>query len=289
MLAELFLAPFVEFGFMRRALLGISLVAVGAAPLGVFLLLRRMTLAGEAVAHGILPGIAVAYVISGLSLAALTLGGLAGGLVVALSATWMARRTVLREDATLAVLYLMAVALGVLLISSHGRNVDLLHLLFGGILALDDPTLGLLCGIAAVTIFAIAILRRPLTFESVDPDFMRVVSTRGGFIHAAFMALVVLNLVAGFHALGTLLALGIMVLPAAAARCWSQRLGVILALAVAVAWLGGFSGLLLSFHLDVPSGPAIVATTGLLFVSSLLLSPDSGLSRHRISGSSTTA
>ncbi|TVS13865.1 MAG: metal ABC transporter permease [Gammaproteobacteria bacterium] len=277
MLVEVFLAPFMEFAFMRRALLGYLLLAAGAAPVGVFLLLRRMTLAGEAVAHGILPGIAVAFVISGLSLFSLTLGGLAGGLVVALSATWMARRTLLREDATLATLYLLAVALGVLLISSHGRNVDLLHFLFGGILGLDDPTLQLLAAIAAVSIVAMTFLIRPLTFESVDPAFMRVVSGRGGLIHGGFMALVVLNLVAGFHALGTLLALGVMVLPAAAARLWSQRLSVIVALAVLGAWFGGFSGLLLSFHLDVPSGPSIVAAIGFLFVISLTFAPAGGL------------
>lgn len=160
MLIELLLAPFTEFEFMRRALLGCTALAVSATPVGVFLLLRRMSLAGEAIAHGILPGVAVAYVLSGLSVAGLTLGGLLGGLTVALLATWMSRTTILREDASLATLYLMAMALGVLLISSSGRNIDLFHLLFGGVLALDDASLGLLLSIAVITVVAMLLLHR---------------------------------------------------------------------------------------------------------------------------------
>ncbi len=271
MLIELLLAPFTEFEFMRRALLGCTALAVSATPVGVFLLLRRMSLAGEAIAHGILPGVAVAYVLSGLSVAGLTLGGLLGGLTVALLATWMSRTTILREDASLATLYLMAMALGVLLISSSGRNVDLFHLLFGGVLALDDASLGLLLSIAVITVVAMLLLHRPLTFESVDPGFMRVVSGRGPVIQSAFIILVVINLIAGFHALGTLLALGIMILPAASARMWSDRIGVIMVLAPVMAWCSAWFGLLLSYHVEAAAGPAIVGMAGAMFVLSLLL------------------
>jgi zinc/manganese transport system permease protein len=279
MLTELLVAPFSEFAFMQRALLGCTALAVSATPVGVLLLLRGMSLSGEAIAHGILPGVAVAYVISGLSVAALTLGGLIGGLAVALIAGWVSRTTVLREDASLAALYLIAMATGVLLISSVGRNVDLLHLLFGGVLALDDASLGVLGSISAVSVIVMLVLHRALIFESVDPDFMRVVSGRGVWIQSVFVFLVVINLIAGFHALGTLLALSIMILPAAAARLWSDRIGVILILAPVIAWISAWLGLLLSYHLEAAAGPAIVGTAGAVFVVSLLLARSAGKSR----------
>ena len=148
---ELALAPFVEFGFMRRALVGCTALALGSAPVGVFLMLRRMSLTGDAMAHAILPGAAVGFLVAGLSLPAMTLGGLAAGLAVALLAGLVSRTTVLREDATLASFYLISLAAGVLIVSLRGSNVDLMHVLFGTVLALDDPALFLLAGIASAT------------------------------------------------------------------------------------------------------------------------------------------
>lgn len=131
MIGELGIAPFVEFGFMRRALVGCLALSLGATPVGVFLMLRRMSLTGDAMAHAILPGAALGYLLWGLSLGALTLGGLAAGLAVALLAGAVARGGVLGEDASLAAFYLISLALGVLLICLKGSQVDLFHVLFG--------------------------------------------------------------------------------------------------------------------------------------------------------------
>src|SRR5262245_53163955 len=128
---DLIAAPFVDFEFMRRALVACLALALGAGPLGVFLVLRRMSLMGDAIGHAVLPGVAVGYMLSGLSLTAMSLGGVAAGLVVALLAGATARATGLKEDASLAGFYLASLALGVLLISLRGSAVDLLHILFG--------------------------------------------------------------------------------------------------------------------------------------------------------------
>src|ERR687893_2759118 len=222
MLYDALFAPFAEFEFMRRALVGTVAIALGGAPVGVFLMLRRMSLTGDAMAHAILPGAAVGYLVAGLSLPAMTAGGLVAGVIVAVLAGLVARFTDLKEDASLAAFYLLSLALGVTIVSLKGSNVDLLHVLFGTVLALDDGTLLLLASISSLTVLALALLYRPLVLECVDPTFLRSVSGAGTPTHLIFLGLVVMNLVGGFHALGTLLAVGMMMLPAAASRFWTS-------------------------------------------------------------------
>jgi zinc/manganese transport system permease protein len=273
MIWDLLVAPFVEFAFLRRALLGCAALAVSATPVGVFLLLRRMSLTGDAMAHAILPGAAVGFLISGLSVAAMTLGGLIAGLGVAVLTGLVSRVTVLREDASLAAFYLVSLAAGVLIVSTKGSNVDLLHVLFGSVLALDDAALVLLCTTATVTLGALAVLFRPLVLECVDPGYLRSVSRWSAPTHLAFLALVVVNLVAGFQALGTLMAVGIMILPAAAARFWARGIGATMAVAAAVALASGVAGLLVSYHHGLPTGPAIILAAGVAYGLSLVFGP----------------
>jgi len=270
-------APFAEFEFMRRALIGILALALGGGPLGVFLMLRRMSLTGDAMAHAILPGAAVGYLVSGLSLGAMSIGGLVAGFTVAILSGLVTRSTRLSEDASLAGFYLISLALGVLLVSLKGSNVDLLHVLFGSVLALDDETLVLLASIASLTLVALALIFRPLVIECVDPVFLRSVSRAGGPVHLVFLGLVVLNLIGGFHALGTLLAVGMMMLPAIAAQFWTRDLTATLLIATLVGLVGGVVGLLLSYHLGTASGPSIVVTIGVLYVLSMLFGVSGGL------------
>ncbi len=265
--------PFAEFGFMQRALLGCLLLSASAPLVGVFLLLRRMSLTGDAMAHAILPGAALGYLASGLSLGAMTAGGLLAGMAVVLASGLVARSTALREDASLAAFYLLSLAAGVLIISSQGRNVDLLRVLFGSVLALDDATLRLLAVIAAVTAVALLLLYRPLVLECVDPAFLRSVSRLSPVAHYGFLMLLVLNLVAGFHALGTLLSVGMMILPAAAARLWVRELPGMLMLAGVLSAIGSTVGLVLSYRYELATGPAIVLSLGLVYVVSVLVAP----------------
>jgi len=195
--------------------------------------LRRMSLVGDAMAHAILPGAAIGFLLSGLNLFAMTAGGLIAGFTVAILAGVVARTTELKEDASLATFYLASLALGVTIVSIKGTNIDLLHVLFGNVLALDDQTLLLIAGNATLTLLVLALIYRPLVIECVDPGFMRSVSRAGGPAHFAFLALVVINLVSGFHALGTLLAVGIMMLPAAIGRFWARDITQMIVLATA--------------------------------------------------------
>ena len=267
---DLIVTPFLDFAFMRRALLGCIAISIGATPIGVFLMLRRMSLTGDAMAHAILPGAAVGFLVSGLSLGAMTIGGLVAGMAVALLSGFVTRVTALKEDASMAAFYLISLAAGVLIVSVKGSNIDLLHVLFGTVLALNDDALVLLCSITTITWFALAVLFRPLVLECADPQFLRSVSCLSALTHFAFLALVVLNLVAGFQALGTLMSVGLMILPAAAARFWAQGVGAMIGVAVLVATLSSITGLLMSYHVSLPSGPSIILVAGALYAASLI-------------------
>jgi zinc/manganese transport system permease protein len=280
MLYTLLVAPFLDFEFMRRALVGAMALALAGAPLGVFLILRRMSLSGDAMAHAILPGAAIGYLVAGLSLPAMTIGGVVAGFAVAIGSGAIARATALREDASLAAFYLLSLALGVAIVSVRGSNVDLLHVLFGSVLALDDATMLLLASIASLTLIGLAVIYRPLVMDTLDPGFLSTVSGAGAWTHAVFLAFVALNLVAGFHALGTLLAVGAMMLPAVSARLWTQDITGMILIAAGFGLIGAYAGLLASFYWGLPSGPMIILACGVFYVGSLIAGPAGGLLRR---------
>ena len=269
-LYELLVAPFADFAFMQRALLGSLMLSLGACPVGVFLMLRRMSLSGDAMAHAILPGAAAGFLFYGLEILPMTVGGLAAGIVVALGAGAVSRFTIQREDASMAAFYLISLAVGVLMVSVKGSSVDLMHVLFGTVLALNDASLLLIGGIVAATLAALALFWRALVADCLDPLFLRSVSCMGGPAHFVFLGLVVLNLVGGFQTLGTLLSVGLMILPAAAARFWAERVETMCALSVAIGFAACVAGLLLSYHLSLPSGPAIILSAGAVYLVSTI-------------------
>jgi zinc/manganese transport system permease protein len=277
MLFDLFIAPFADFEFMRRALVGMFALSVGAPPIGVFLMLRRMSLIGDAMAHAILPGAAIGFLFAGLSLLAMAGGGLIAGFLIAIGAGLISRSTPLKEDASLAAFFLISLALGVTIVSLKGSNIDLMNFLFGSVLSIDNAALLLILGITSVSLFVLALIWRPLVLECVDPGFLRSVSRAGGPAHVAFLALVVLNLVGGFQSLGTLLAVGIMMLPAITSRFWSRDVTGMMAVAVISAAISSYTGLLLSYHANLPSGPTIILVAGLIYVLSIALGPIGGL------------
>ena len=282
MIYDVFLAPFADYGFMRRALVACVCLGLGSGPIGVFLMLRRMSLVGDAMSHAVLPGAAVGYLIAGsLSLTAMGLGGLVAGLSVALLSGFVSRTTVLQEDASFASFYLTSLALGVLIVSLRGSNIDLLHVLFGTILAIDAPALYQIGAITTLTVLMLALIYRPLVMECFDPGFLRAIGGRGPVYHFLFLLLVVLNLVASFQALGTLMAVGLMMLPAAIAQLWSRSLPSMMAIAAATATASGYIGLVASYQFELASGPTIIITASAIYVFSILFAP-SGVVRRLV-------
>ncbi|AFP85175.1 ABC-type Mn2+/Zn2+ transport system, permease component [secondary endosymbiont of Ctenarytaina eucalypti] len=271
---QLLFDPFVHYGFMRRALVACCALSLSTTPLGGFLLLRRMSLVGDALSHAILPGVAIGYLLSGMSLIAMGIGGFIAGLVIAILSGWVSSMTQLKEDASFAGCYLGSLALGVTLVSLRGSGIDLLHLLFGSILAVDSSSIRFVGTIASVTFLSLALMYRALVIEAFDAAFLRVNSTSfSRLIQVFFLALVVLSLVAGFQILGTLMSVGLMMLPPVAARCWTTSLPQMLALSTAIGVLCSWGGLLWSFYASLPAGPTVVLSATLVFFLSVFLGP----------------
>jgi len=263
--------PFADFAFMRRALVACLALSVAGSTIGVFLILRRMSLMGDALGHALLPGAALGFLLGGLSLPAMSLGGFVAGITTALVSGAIARFTSMREDASFAAAYLTSLAAGVLIVSLRGSAIDLMNILFGAILAVDNQALILIVGTATVTLAGLAAIYRPLVVECFNPGFLAAMGARGALYHSLFLALAVLNMVAAFQALGTLMALGLMLLPAVASSFWAREVWSMTLIAVPVAFLSLAIGLLLSFHAGLPSGPTIVLVASLFFLGSLLL------------------
>jgi len=268
--SALLVGPFEAYGFMRTALVAVLALALANGPCGVLLLMRRMSLVGDVFSHAVMPGAALGFVIAGYSALALSAGGMLTGIAVAAFSEVTGRNRLIRDDVALAAFYLLSLAIGVLLVSGQGSNADLMHVLFGTVLAVDIPTLVLISLLATISILVLAALYRPLALESFDPEFLQAVGGGARVYRMIFLAIIVLDLVAGFQAFGTLLAVGPMLLPAAAARHWARRVGPSMTLAVVLGIVAGYLGLLMSFFASLPSGPAIVLAAGALYLFSAL-------------------
>lgn len=278
---DLFIAPFQDYIFLRRALVACLALSLSCSPIGVLIILRRMSLMGDALSHSALPGVAIGYIIAGLSLPAMSLGGFIAGLVVALVSGAVSRTTLLKEDASLVGFYLIALASGVIIVSLNGSKIDLLRILLGSVLAVDQASLILVAAISSTTILLLALLYRPFIMEFFDSSFMKSIKGRGSFYHMVFIVLVVANMVAALHALGTLMALGIMMLPAIAARFWARSLLGLFFTASVIAFFSSYVGLILSYHYSWPSGPSIILICGFMYMFSLFLGTQGSL-RNRI-------
>ena len=268
---SMLIAPISDFVFMQRALTACLTLSVVCPILGIILLLKRMSLMGEALSHGILPGIAVAFFIWGVWLPGFTIGGMVAGFLIAGLSVFASQKTRLPQDASFSGFYLFALALGVLLISKAGGAMNVMHLLFGSVLGVDLNILRTIIMLSMVSLIVLRIIFRPLVYQCFDPLFMQSVGCGGDRYTVIFIGLVVINLVAACQALGTLMALGLMMIPAITARLLCNSLRATLCVAIFVALLSSYSGLLLSYHAALPTGPTIVLVASLFYIVALVV------------------
>ena len=262
---------------LKSAAAGAIALAFGGAPLGVLMIARRLSLMGDAMSHGILPGIAIAYLAAGDNPLALLAGALIAGLIVAGLSSLLARTGKLPDDAAFAIFYLSALALGILLLGRAHDPEAVQTLLFGSTQALDRNGLLLAGAAATATLIGLAVFLRGVLGEGVDPVFMRTSGARFGLAHLLLMLLLALNLVAGFRAFGALMTVALMTVPAAAARYWARDYGGQAVAAIALSAASGLIGLALAQRWAVEAGAVMTLCTAILFAASALLGVNGGL------------
>ncbi|URJ31349.1 metal ABC transporter permease [Blochmannia endosymbiont of Camponotus sp.] len=278
MVIHMLFDPFINCGYMRRAIVACCILSISMTPIGNFLMLKRMSLVGDVLSHAILPGVAIGYFFSGMSFVMMSIGGFISGLVVAILSNWISEKTLLQKDASFSGFYLGSLAFGVILMSLHGPNIDLLDLLFGSVLSVNLLHLECIGVIGTITLLIVALLYRALIIETFDPDFLRGNGVKASkFIQIVFLSIVMLNLIASFQVTGTLMSVGLMMLPGLSARYWVKSLMNMLLLSVLIALLCSWIGLLGAFYMLFPAGPAIVACGSVVFLVSVFFGRNKGI------------
>lgn len=276
-LYNFFISPFYEFYFMKNALISLIILSFSSSIVGIFLTIKKLCLSGDAISHAILPGAAIGFLFFGLSVTAITICSFIGGIIVIIFSSLFSRISKSSEENSLAVFYLISIALGVLIISISGSNLDLLHFLFGSLFAISNEIIITLSIISLISVFTIAIIIRPLIIDCMDPLFFKSVSNCGSLVHLIFMIIIVMNLVGGFQAIGTLMSVGILILPSISARFWSNKLYKLIFISFIATIISSYFGLCLSFNLDLPSSPCIILSLGVFYIFSFIFGLNNGI------------
>ena len=275
---SLLLEPF-ESDFMRNGAVAAMLVGVLCGTVGCFVVMRGTALLAESVAHGVLPGVAIAVLLTaGTSgdpdKAAILLGALGGGVATAAGTAAILRRTRLREDTATAVMFVFMLALGVVLISRvDGFAVDLTSFLFGDVLSVPDWEVALTAGLAAIVLAVLWALYRPFVLVSFDRRRAASLGVPVERTELALMVLLAVAVVVGFTIVGALLVLGLLIAPPAAAALVTRRLPAMMALSAAIAAGSGPLGLLISWHFEVAAGASIVLVAVAAFAVTAVFRP----------------
>ena len=257
--------PF-ELAFMQRALLAGALTVVITSLVGTWVVLRGLTFVGDALAHGVLPGLAIAFLV-GFSL---TLGALASAAVMVAGIALIGRRSRVGDDVAIGLLFVGMLALGVVIVSrADSFTVDLNDFLFGSPLSVTTGDLWRQAGAVALTAATVALLHRPLLSLAFNAQKAKLLGFRPGATHAALLGLVAVAIVTSFRAVGTLLVFGLLIAPPATASLVARRVPIMMAVSVLVGWLAVVIGLLVSFHFDTAAGATISGTAVVVFFVAL--------------------
>lgn len=262
-----FLSEPLAYSFIQRGMLALILVGGINAVVGCFVVVRGMAFLGDALAHAILPGIAISYSASGGSVGSnLFVGGLGAGIVSALVIAWLTRNQELKEDSAIAIVFVTMFALGIAIVSMQGSyTVDLTHILFGSINGISQNDLLLMAAMAAVVAVIIALLYKEFLIISFDLSLAHSLRLPVEILRLTLLILIAVTIVVSLQAVGIALMLALLITPAATARLLVKRLHHMIVIASLIGILSGIMGFYASYYLDVPSGACIVLTLSALF------------------------
>ena len=264
----------ISYAFMQRSLLASLMVGILCAVIGCYVVLRGMAFMGDALAHAILPGVAIAYLLHGN----LLLGGLIAAVIVALGIGFFSRQGELKEDTAIGILFAAALALGVALISTiRTYATDLTHILFGNILGVSPSDLWLTAGLGGAVMVTIILLYKEFLVISFDPVLAATLRLPAELLRNLLLVLLALTVVVSLKTVGVGLVTAMLVTPGATAYLLTRRLPAMMAVAAAIGAFSGLAGMYLSFYANIASGAAIVLTASGIFVLVFILAPRRGV------------
>jgi manganese/iron transport system permease protein len=273
---EWLLTP-LQYAFMVRGLVAAVMVGTVCAVLGTYVVLRGMAFFGDALAHAILPGIAVTYLVGGGAQGPLFWGGLVAGVGTALGIGAISKSGQIKEDTAIGVIFAGMFALGVALISTaRNFSVDLAHLLFGNVLGVSVADLWLTALFGALMLLLVAAFYKEFLVISFDPVLASILRLRTQFFRYLLLVMIAVTVVIALQTVGVALMVAMLVTPAATASLLARRLPVMMLLAAAVGAFSGVAGLYLSYYVNVASGPAIVLVCTAAFLLAFLFAPGRG-------------
>ena len=264
----------LQYGFMQRGLAAAIIIGILCAVVGCYVVLRSMAFLGDALAHAILPGIAVAYLLGG----SLIVGALVAAIIVALSIGFFSRGGTIREDTAIGILFAAALSLGVALISSiRTYAVDLSHILFGNILGVSSADLWGVIILSGLVLATLIILYRPFLVVSFDPVLAKTLRLPAEALRNLILVLLAVTIVVSMQTVGIGLVAAMLVTPAAAAYLLTHRLPSMMVMAGLIGGLSSVIGLYLSYYLNIASGAAIVLVATVFFLLAFFFSPQRGM------------
>jgi len=269
-----FLTEPLTYAFMQRGMLAAIMVGVLCSVIGCYVVLRSMAFIGDALAHSILPGVAIAYLFGGNML----FGAFVAAIVVALGIGFLSKDGNLKEDTSIGILFSAALALGVAIISSiRSYAVDLSHILFGDILGVSTENLILTAVLAVIVLSTLIILYRPFLVVSFDPILASTLRFPTNFLQSLLLILLAVTIVISLQTVGISLVAAMLVTPSATAYLLTRRLPNMMAVAGAIGAFSGVVGLYASYYLNISSGAAIVLTATIIFLITFFFAPKHGL------------
>ncbi len=276
-LFNIFLAPF-SYGFMQRGLVASVIVGIVCAVIGVYVVLRGMAFFGDALAHAVLPGVALGYLISGSSRETLFWWALGAAVLVALAVGRVSKHAEIREDTAIGILFASMFALGIALISTvRSYTVDLSHFLFGDVLGVSARDLVLTAAFGAVILLVIFFFYKEFLVLSFDPVLSATLRLPSSLLNNLLFVLMALTVSVAMQTVGVALMVAMLVTPAATASLLTRRLWQGMLVSATIGAISAVTGLYLSYYFNIVSGSAIVLTATFIFLLVFLFHPNRGL------------
>jgi len=264
----------LQFSFFVRALLAAVAVGVVCSVLGTYVVLRGMAFFGDALAHTILPGVVIAFLLGW----PLAVGALIVGILAALGIGALTERGTLKEDTAIGVIFAGLFSLGIALLSTSGNyTLDLAHFLFGNLLGVSAADLWVIAGLGAVVLLTIYAFYKEFLVLSFDPVLAVTLRLPTTFLRYLLLVLIAVTIVTALQVVGIALMLAMFVTPAATASLLTRRLPAMMGVAAGVGAFSGIAGLYASFYLNVASGAAVVLVASLIFALAFLFAPERGI------------